>query len=74
MTTATPVAGSLGRPIARSEGSITLSPSPALHCPASGAGLDGGPVVFWCAGCGHGFQAADLDAQSRLPVQQGRAV
>jgi hypothetical protein len=74
MTTGTPVAGSLGRPIAGSEGHITLSPSPAWHCPASGVGLDGDPAVFWCPGCGHGFQAADLDAQSALLVQQGRAV
>jgi hypothetical protein len=74
MTTATPLAGSLGRPIARSEGRITLSPSPAWHCPASGTGRDEGPVVFWCAGRGPGFQAPDLDAQSQLPVQQGRAV
>ena len=74
MTIATPLAASLGRPIARSEGRITVSPSPAWHCPASSAGLDGGPVVFWCAGCGHGFQAADLDAQPQLLVQQGRAL
>jgi hypothetical protein len=33
----------------------------AACCPRCRAGLDGGPVVFWCPACRSGVQAADLD-------------
>jgi hypothetical protein len=31
-------------------------------------------VVFWCARCGRGIQAADLDVEYRPLGQYGRAV
>ena len=33
-------------------------PLPARRGPSCGTVLDGGPVVFWCAGCRRGVQAA----------------
>ena len=50
------------------------SPWPAHRCPFCGTDLDGGPVVFWCARCGCGIQAADLDVEYRPLGQDGRAV
>ncbi len=49
------------------------SPWPQRRCPSCGTELDGGPVVFWCAGCGRGVQAADLDVEYQLPGPRGRA-
>jgi predicted RNA-binding Zn-ribbon protein involved in translation (DUF1610 family) len=48
-------------------------PSPQRSCPSCGTGLDGGPVVFWCARCGRRVQAADLDVEYRPPGSPGRA-
>lgn len=48
-------------------------PLPARRCPSRGTVLDGGPVVFWRAGCRRGVQAADLDVEHRPPGSRGRA-
>ena len=58
---------------AAAAGPRPASPWPAQWCPACGTGLDGGPVVFWCAGCRRGVQAADLDVEYRAPGLRGRA-
>jgi hypothetical protein len=50
------------------------SPWPARLCPHCGTVVDGGPVVFWCAHCRRGVQAADLDVEYRPPAPSGRAV
>ena len=50
------------------------SSGPRSLCPPCGAGLDGGPVVFWCARCDHRVQAADLDVEYRAPGPRRRAV
>ena len=49
------------------------SSGPQSPCPSYGAGLDGGPAVFWCARCGRQVQAADLDVEYRPPGSPGRA-
>jgi hypothetical protein len=49
------------------------SSGPQSLCPSCGAGLAGGPVVFWCALCDHRVQAADLDVEYRPPGSPGRA-
>ena len=48
-------------------------PLPARRCPSCGTVLDGGPVLFWCAACRRGVQAADLDVEYRAPGSRGRA-
>lgn len=50
------------------------SPWPVRRCPSCGMVLDGGPVVFWCAGCGRSVQAADVDVAFRPTGWAGRAV
>jgi hypothetical protein len=50
------------------------SSGPQSLRPLCGAGLDGGPVVFWCARCGRRVQAAAVDVGHRPPVSPERAV
>jgi predicted RNA-binding Zn-ribbon protein involved in translation (DUF1610 family) len=50
------------------------SSEPQFLCLSCGAGLDGGPVVFWCARCGRRVQAAAVDVGHRPPGSPGRAV
>jgi hypothetical protein len=45
---------------------------PVPLCPGCAAELDGGPVAYWCPGCGRGVMAADLDI-SYHPPGPGRA-
>jgi hypothetical protein len=40
---------------------LVLRTRPPARCPADGTDLDGGPVAYWCAACGRGVHAADVD-------------
>lgn len=42
-----------------SHGRVLVCPA----CPACGAGLSGGPVVWWCS-AGHTVYAADLNQEA----------
>jgi hypothetical protein len=46
---------------------------PPQRCPSCGTLPEGAPVVFWCTGYGCRVGAADLDAEPRPLVKQGRA-
>jgi DNA-directed RNA polymerase subunit RPC12/RpoP len=37
------------------------------RCPRCATALDGGPVAYYCARCGRGVMAADLDTDYHPP-------
>ncbi len=63
------------RALERERPVLARQPSPVRHCPAHGAALSGGPVLYHCpAGpLGHGVTAADLADAAEAAMQRQAA-